>query len=96
MEGGLVGETRSSRQACRGSNVSGAFVDVEGVPSSFGVMEMGELWSGFGLRGATTDWKAWIGRASKNSWAIVKGVLLGSVVVSFGISSFESMPYLSE
>lgn len=25
-----------------------------------------------------TDWKAWIGRASKNSWAMKKGVLLGS------------------
>lgn len=26
-----------------------------------------------------TDWKAWIGRASKNSWAKMKGVLVGSV-----------------
>ena len=25
-----------------------------------------------------TDWKAWMGRASKNSWAIIKGVLRGS------------------
>ncbi len=25
-----------------------------------------------------TDWKAWIGRASKNSWANMKGVLEGS------------------
>lgn len=25
-----------------------------------------------------TDWKAWIGRASKNSWAKMKGVFEGS------------------
>lgn len=24
------------------------------------------------------DWKAWMGRASKNSWAMMKGVLAGS------------------
>lgn len=30
---------------------------------------------GFGA----TDWKACIGRASKNSWAKMKGVLLGSI-----------------
>ena len=33
---------------------------------------MGAL--GFGA----TDWKAWMGRASKNSWAKMKGVLDGS------------------
>lgn len=26
-----------------------------------------------------TDWKAWMGSASKNSWAKMKGVLVGSV-----------------
>lgn len=26
-----------------------------------------------------TDWKAWMGSASKNSWANMKGVLVGSV-----------------
>lgn len=26
-----------------------------------------------------TDWKAWIGSASKNSWAKMKGILLGSI-----------------
>ena len=26
-----------------------------------------------------TDWKAWIGSASKNSWAKMNGVLLGSI-----------------
>lgn len=31
-----------------------------------------------------TDWKAWIGRASKNSWANMKGVLDGSCVGEFG------------
>ena len=31
-----------------------------------------------GVEGAT-DWKAWIGRASKNSWAKMKGLLEGSV-----------------
>lgn len=25
-----------------------------------------------------TDWKAWMGSASKNSWAKIKGVLVGS------------------
>lgn len=26
-----------------------------------------------------TDWKAWMGSASKNSWAKIKGVLVGSI-----------------
>lgn len=29
-------------------------------------------------RGGLTDWKAWIGRASKNSWANMNGVFDGS------------------
>ena len=33
-----------------------------------------------GVGEGATDWKAWMGRASKNSWAKMKGVLVGSGV----------------
>ena len=39
------------------------------------------IWDG-SLGFGATDWKAWIGSASKNSWAKMKGVLLGSIVRS--------------
>ena len=35
-----------------------------------------------------TDWKAWIGSASKNSWAKMKGVLLGSKVGQSSLDFF--------
>ena len=40
-----------------------------------GAVRIWAVVSGFG----GTDWKAWIGSASKNSWAKMKGVLLGSI-----------------
>lgn len=40
-----------------------------------GVVRIWDVVLGIGA----TDWKAWIGSASKNSWAKMKGVLLGSV-----------------
>lgn len=70
-----VGITTSSRhwfdfdvEVCLGLVMGRGPVGV----SSVCVCEVGV---GFG----GTDWKAWMGRASKNSWAMMKGVLLGPV-----------------
>jgi len=68
IEGGAVGETRSSRHSLR--VVARAGTAGEGVVESVRVCRGGI--------GTDTDWKAWMGRASKNSWAIMKGVFAAS------------------
>ena len=45
----------------------------ESVMGPVGVVRVGDWW-----RAGVMDWKAWIGRASKNSWATIKGVWEGS------------------
>ena len=74
FEVGGVGVTTSSRHW-------GILDRAMGFASGSGPVGDVRIWdnpSGFGA----TDWKAWIGSASKNSWAKMKGVLLGSVGVS--------------
>lgn len=71
FEGGDVGVTTSSRHW--------GVLDWElGRVRGWGPVGVVRIWDvsfGFGA----TDWKAWIGSASKNSWAKMKGVLLGSI-----------------
>lgn len=75
IESGGVGEMTISRHwrplCCR-------FLEASGfrVCSPVGVWMV--LWS---EPEGTMDWKAWIGRASKNSWATMKGVLSASNIV---------------
>ena len=74
--GGGVGDTTSSRhwgvwEAAVGFVGSGMGSERPGIV--VWVLSAGE---------GATDWKAWIGRASKNSWAKMKGVLDGSISVS--------------
>ena len=45
----------------------------------------GRVWSGWLFGEGAMDWKAWMGRASKNSWAKMKGVLLGSGKVAVSV-----------
>lgn len=59
VDGGGAGETTSSRH----------WATVEGRGG-----EPARLCGGFCALGGT-DWNAWMGRASKNSWATIKGVL---------------------
>lgn len=65
VEPGGVGETTSSRHWRVGLLVS--FVRLEGA--------VGEGWVAAWEGATLTTWKAWMGRASKNSWATMKGVL---------------------
>ncbi len=70
FEGGGVGLTTSSRHC-------GVFDWDNGLVRGMGPVGVSRVrldWLGFG----GTDWKAWIGRASKNSWAKMKGLLVGS------------------
>ena len=73
----LVGEGVGVITSSRHWGVRAVDADVgwEVVVGSVGVAGVG----GGGEVGAgATDWKAWIGRASKNSWAKMKGLLEGS------------------
>ncbi len=64
---GGVGEMRSSRHC----GVVEVVVGLRMVVGPVGVVMVEGLAEGDGA----TDWKAWMGRASKNSWANMKGVL---------------------
>ena len=78
MEEGLggVGATRSSRHSLwRGGGSCGAGCGVVVV-----VRVGAEV---LGLEGTSTDWKAWMGRASRNSWAIMKGIFFCGVSLPF-------------
>lgn len=70
MTPGGVGDTIISRH----SIVSLVFSDC-----GWGA-EVGEEDFGRG-GGAGADWKLWMGRASKNSWAIMKGILSDSIMM---------------
>ena len=70
LEAGDVGVTTSSRHW---GVLDWGFGVVRG-RDPVGVVRVWDVSFGFGA----TDWKAWIGSASKNSWAKIKGVLLGS------------------
>ena len=49
-----------------------------GVMGPVGVMIVEDL----GMEDWATFWKTWMGRASKNSWARMKGVLVSSIAWS--------------
>lgn len=68
-EGGGVGETSSSRHC--GVFDCDAFLARGRGP--VGVVSTVDDGAG------ATDWKAWMGRASKNSWAKMNGVFEGSI-----------------
>lgn len=70
FEVGGVGVMRSSRHWGFRASELGRLRDITPV----GV----ERVSGAEEEEGGTDWKAWMGRASKNSWAKMKGVLSGS------------------
>lgn len=82
VEKGGVGETRSSRHSRVGPpgvseegflNVLGPdVVVIFATGEEAGAESEDEGWT-------STNWKAWMGRASKNSWAIMKGVFSGSI-----------------
>lgn len=79
FEVGDVGVTTSSRHW----GVLDCGVDLVRGRPAVGAVRTWAVVLGFG----GTDWKAWIGSASKNSWAKMKGVLLGSMgrLIEFGL-----------
>lgn len=78
ISGGGVWLTTSSRHwGVRAVDVEGSSEMVKG---PVGVAIVGVTWS---LGDGATDWKAWIGRASKNSCAKMKGLLVGSGKLGF-------------
>lgn len=64
-----MGVTRSSRHCGFCASGLGRWRDICPVG-------VDRVWEAVGEGG--TDWKAWIGSASKNSWANMKGVRFGS------------------
>ena len=79
FEAGDVGVTTSSRHW--------GILAWELVSRGRGPVGVARTWDVVFSFGAT-DWKAWIGSASKNSWAKMKGVLLGSIGISVDLGSF--------
>ena len=72
-DGSEIGVTTSSRH-CGTFEAAGT-----GVWISIGPERPGrDVALGVMVSEGATDWKAWIGKASKNSWATIKGVLEGS------------------
>jgi hypothetical protein len=78
IEGGAVGETRSSRHSlrvCWTAGLGGFVADV------VMVLRTGT--------GTGTDWKAWMGMASKNSWATINGLFVASASKSDNVDKPE-------
>lgn len=80
VECGGVGETSSSRHWFEGGRrrVGCGIVDV--------VIEGAEA-----VESGAMDWKIWMGSASKNSWATMKGVLVASTVCQWCGYSVEPL-----
>lgn len=70
---GAVGVTTSSRhEGCRDWG--------DGFDREIGPVGVSRVLCGGAMAGlGGADWNAWIGRASKNSWAKMNGVLVGSI-----------------
>lgn len=79
-EAGGVMETIISRHSMVGVSVDAVVSGREDGEDDGGDGEDGddEVFEAAGA-GAGADWKVWMGRASKNSWATMKGVLSDSV-----------------
>jgi hypothetical protein len=80
-ETGGVMETIISRHSMAGVSVDAVVSGWEEGDDDGGDGEDGDedvFGVAFGA-GAGADWKVWMGRASKNSWATMKGVLSDSV-----------------
>jgi hypothetical protein len=75
MDGGGAGQTTISRHW--GPVWVAFLVEGERACSPVGVL----IVFSWGAEVGATDWKAWIGRASKNSWATMKGVLSSPIYV---------------
>ena len=70
---GAVGVTTSSRH-------EGCWDWGDGFEREIGPVGVSSVLCGDAIPGlGGTDWNAWIGRASKNSWAKMNGVLVGSI-----------------
>ena len=78
LEGGGAGVTTISRHW---GSLDRDFSLVWG-RAPVGVVRICDVSSRFGA----TDWKAWTGSASKNSWAKMKGVLLESIGKLVGLN----------
>lgn len=70
---GAVGVTTSSRH-------EGCWDWGDGLDREIGPVGVSRVLCGDAVAGlGGTDWNAWMGRASKNSWAKMKGALVGSI-----------------